>query len=128
MTHCIFFNSKSDALYFFQFKIWRVVFFYFKVRHVLFFFIQNLLFKSSFEILAELLSKCYQHQRTTCWKVTTAWGKKIFSSVWHLFVSRLVLSSWLLPSLWQLGSGWVWWLNHLHHQLIYTNILNSKNG
>ena len=41
-------------------------------------FIQNLLFKSSFQILGELLSKCYQHQRTTCWKKTTDWGKKFF--------------------------------------------------
>ena len=43
------------------------------------FFIQNLLFKSSFQILAALLSECYQHQRTTCWIMTMAWDKKIFN-------------------------------------------------
>ena len=44
---------------------------------LLIFFIQNLLFKSSFQTLAELLSKCCQHQRTICWIMTMAWGKKI---------------------------------------------------
>ena len=39
----------------------------------------NLFFKSSFQILAELLSKCYQHQRTISGKITTAWDKKIFN-------------------------------------------------
>ena len=42
------------------------------------FSIQNLLFKSSFQILAELLSKCYQHQRTTLRIRTMACGKEIF--------------------------------------------------
>ena len=42
------------------------------------FFIQNLLFISCFQIFAGLLSKCYQHQRTACWKKTTACGKKLF--------------------------------------------------
>ena len=65
-TRCKTFKSKSDALYFFL--IW----------HVVIFFIQSLLFKSTYQILVELLSKCCQHQRTTCWIMTTAWGKKIF--------------------------------------------------
>ena len=34
----------------------------------------------------------------------TACGEKFFTSVWHVFVYRLVLSYWLLRSLWQLGS------------------------
>ena len=38
-------------------------------------------FKSSFQILAEISSICYQHQRSTCWKLTTALGKKIFLRV-----------------------------------------------
>ena len=33
-----------------------------------------------------------------------AWGEKIFTSVWHVFVPRLVLSFWLLRFLWHLGS------------------------
>ena len=33
-----------------------------------------------------------------------AWGKIFFTSVWHVFVSRLVLSFWLLRDLWHLGS------------------------
>ena len=74
LTCCKTFKSKSDALYFFHFKIW----------HGVKFSIQNLLSTSSFQILAELLSKCYQHQRTTCW----------IMSVWHAFVSRLVSSFW----------------------------------
>ena len=37
-----------------------------------------MLFKSSFQIPAELLSKCYQHQRTTCWISKMACGKKSF--------------------------------------------------
>ena len=41
--------------------------------------------------------------------------------MWHVFVSRLVLSFWLLRSLWQLGSWWVWWLNQLHYQLLSAN-------
>ena len=87
---------------------------------------QNLLFVLSFQILAEFLSKRYQHHRTTCWKVTLAWSKKNFMSVWHVFVSQLVLSFCLLRSLWQLGSWWLWWLCHLHYQFLYTNLLESQ--
>ena len=97
-TRCLFFTPKSDT-YFFLFKIWRVVifsvqnltrciFFYsksvalyflcFKICLVLRFLNQNLPFKSCFQILAENISKFSQHQRKTCWKMTTTWGKKIF--------------------------------------------------
>ena len=75
------FVSKPDVLCFFYFKIWRVVKF----------FIHYLLFKWYFQILAESLSKCYQQQRTTCWKMTTTWSKNVFTGVWHVFVSRLLL-------------------------------------
>ena len=37
-----------------------------------------MLFKSTFQILAQVLSKCYQHQISTFWILTTAWGKMIF--------------------------------------------------
>ena len=67
-TGGIYFNPKSDAFHYFYFKIWHVV----KV------FIQNLLSKSSFQILTELLSNCCRHQRTTWWIMTMAWGKKFF--------------------------------------------------
>ena len=50
----------------FLFKIWRVP----KIL------IQNLLLKSSFQILANLLSTRYQ--LPTCWIITMACGKKIF--------------------------------------------------
>ena len=60
--------------------------------------------KSAFQNLAESLSKFYRHQRTICWMMTMACGKKIFLSVWHVFVSRLVLPFWLLLSLCRLGS------------------------
>ena len=114
----ILFSSKSCFLkIFFFFKTWRVVKLFF----------QNLLFKTSFQILAELSSKCYQNQKTTCWKTTRAWGKNVFfSSVWYVFVSRLVLYFWLLRFLWQLGSWWVCWLYHLHYQLIYTNLFGIQ--
>ena len=62
------FNTESTALYFFQSKIWRVVkllnqtvtrcIFNFNIWHVVKLFIQNLLFKSLFQILAETFSKC----------------------------------------------------------------------
>ena len=52
------FNSGSDTLLSFLFKI--------------------MLSKSSFQILATLLSECYQHHKTYFWKKTMAWGKKIF--------------------------------------------------
>ena len=48
--------------------------------------------------------------------------KKVFFRVWLVFVSRLVLSFWLLRPLWQLGSCLVWWLYHLPYQLICTNL------
>ena len=49
------------------------------MRHVVSFFFQNLIVKSFFfQILADLFSEIYQHQRTTCWKTTTAWVRKIF--------------------------------------------------
>ena len=62
------FKSESDVLYYF----------FLKSNTLYIFFIQNLLFKSSFQILPELLSKCCQHQRTTCWMMTMACGKKNF--------------------------------------------------
>ena len=37
-----------------------------------------MLFKSSFQNLAELISKCYQHQRTNCWIMTVAGNKNNF--------------------------------------------------
>ena len=49
LTRCKYFKPKSDVFNFFYFKIW----------HVVRTFIQNLFFKSSFQFLAELLSKCY---------------------------------------------------------------------
>ena len=35
-------------------------------------------FISSFQFLAEILSKCYQKERSFYWKKTTAWGEKLF--------------------------------------------------
>ena len=59
------------------------MFFYFKIGHVVNlhvvkFFFQNLLVKLYFQILADLSSKRYRTQSTTCWIVTMACGKKIF--------------------------------------------------
>ena len=95
------FFSKSDMAKKFYFKIWHVVkftiqnftrckfrircrfclaifdalsLFHFKNWHVAKFLFQNLVFKTSFQILAVSSSKFYQHQRTTCWKVTAACG------------------------------------------------------
>ena len=58
LTRCKIFNSKSDALFFLQFKIWRVVFFFefkiwrlvffqFKIWHVMDFSIENHVFLKS---------------------------------------------------------------------------------
>ena len=78
LTRCRTFNSKSDALYFFQFRI----------RNMKIFSIQNLLFKSCFQILAELLSKWYKEKRVAKWQLLCVKG--FFMSVWHVFVSQLV--------------------------------------
>ena len=67
-------NSKSNALYFFPNQnLMRCIIFILKFNYI-----QNLLFKSSFQILSELSSKCCQHQRTTCWIMTMACVKKTF--------------------------------------------------
>ena len=98
---CNFF-SKSDTSENFLIKIYRVVIFPIKwwcvvfliickIWHVVNFFIQNLLFKPSFQFLSEILSKWYQLQWTICWKMTTACFKKLFMSVWPMFVSHLLL-------------------------------------
>ena len=74
-----FFISKSNALYFFPIQNrTRCKIFKSKPDALYFFLFENLLFKSSFQILAETISKCYQHHRTTCWILTTTWSKKIF--------------------------------------------------
>ena len=82
LTHCIFFT----------FKIWQVVkLFYLKIRHFFSFLFRNLLFKSSSEILVEILSRCYQNKRTTCWKTITASVESFSTSVWHVLFSHLLL-------------------------------------
>ena len=60
-----------------------------------------MIFKSSFQILAALLSNCSQ--------LVGLWlgAEGFFTSVWHVFVSQLVQSFWLLHSLWHLDSCWV---------------------
>ena len=45
---------------------------------------------------------------------------------WRVFVSDLILSFFLLRSLWQLVSWWVWRLYHLQHQLIYARLFGFK--
>ena len=58
-----------------------------------------------------------------------AWGKMFFTSVWHLFVSRSVLSFWLLHSLWQLGSLMV--VMTISFELamdLYESLCNSEKG
>ena len=47
-----------------------------------------MVFRLSFHILADFLSKCYRNHRTTCWKMTMAWGEKIF----HEFVAYVCLT------------------------------------
>ena len=76
LTRCKTFKSKSDALWKFCFKIWRVVFFLNLARCKIVF--SKSVFKWYFQIFADFLSKWYQHQRTNCWKMTTARLKKIF--------------------------------------------------
>ena len=62
-----------------------------------------MLFISSFQILAALLTKCYREQLVGLWLGI----KRFFTSVWIVFVSQLVPSFWLLRPLWHLGSCWV---------------------
>ena len=52
--------------------------------------------------------------------------KRFFTSVWHVFVSRFVLTFRLLPSLWHLDSWRVWWSYHLNYQFIYTNLFTKS--
>ena len=114
------------------FKIWHVEKFLIQNLTRCFFSIQNLtrciIFysKSAFQILAELLSKCYQNQRATCWEMTMAWVEKIFHECVACVCFRFGTFFWLLRSLWHLGSWWVCWLYHLHCQLIYTNLFGFQ--
>ena len=87
LTHCFVSNSKSDPLhfcdwksetsYFFENFNLKRCFFKYKIWHVVKILIETLLFESRFQILAQNLSKYYQHQRTTCWKKATACVKKL---------------------------------------------------
>ena len=70
-----FFKNRQVEKFLFQ-NLTR--FFFLKICLVENFLIWNLLFKSSFQMLAELLSKCYQHQWISCWKMRRARVKKIF--------------------------------------------------
>ena len=87
LTRCETFKSKSEVFYYFHSKIWLVV----KCL------IQNLLFKLSFQILAELFSNCYQ--LPYCWIMTMACEKKDFlrvcgfclSHVWYYLFEYCVL-------------------------------------
>ena len=104
------FNSKSDALYFFQSKIWRVA----KIlNHNLTLSVFSnsksdtlwkFLFKICFSNHLFRLSLSY-YQRTTCWILTMSCGKKIFlrvcgmclSHVWYyLFGYCLLYGTWVL--------------------------------
>ena len=131
-------NSKK-CIVVFQSKIWRVVktfyknltrctFFYSKIGHVLTFLLQicfsDRLFR--FSLINYQSSTSIKKNLVGKWRWLVV--KRIFTNVWHVFVSRLVLSFWLLRSLWQWGSWWVWWLYHSHYQSIYTNLFRiSKN-
>ena len=79
--------------------------------------IQNLFYKPSFQIFAELISK------RNLLENDNALGWKCFLRVSGMC---LVLSFWFLPSLWQLASWWVWWLFNLHYQLIHTNLFGVQ--
>ena len=72
--------QNLTCCFFSKIKIWCVVFFHFTVR------LLYRLFKFPLNY-----HMCYQHQRTTGWKMTTTWNKKFLMSVWHMFVSHLVL-------------------------------------
>ena len=111
----VFFNSKSNAWYSFDTKIWTAVFF----------LIQNLISNCVFRFVL-IYHMCYQNQRTICWKMTTTCAKRFFISVWHVSVSHLVLFFHLLRSLWQLVSWWLRWLFHLHYQLICRNLFGDQ--
>ena len=67
--------------------------------------IHNLIFESSSKILAEKLSKCNQHQRTACWKMTTACGRRIFLRVCSMCLSHIwqyLFSHWVHRGTWAL--------------------------
>ena len=125
-------NSKSNALCFFQSKIWRVVKVLFQSLTLCFFlflnltrsniFMQTLLLKPSFQILAELLSKCYQQRILTCWNMTMAWGKKFFYECVACVCLTFGTFFLVIGSCMAIGFFMVWLLYQLHYQLIYTNI------
>ena len=113
-------NSKSKVWYFFEFKNYRVV--YFSIQNLtrcnfsiskscflnrLFWF--SLKYHQSVTNIKELLAGKWQRPGL----------KKFFKSVWQIFVSHFVLSFWLLRSLRQLGSWWVWWLFDLPYKNLF---------
>ena len=118
-------------LYFFKIKflknkflcrIWRVV--KFLIRNLT--RCKILTSKSCFlYLLFRFLLHCYQSARE---QLVGLWlgVKRFFTSVWHVFVSQLVQSFWLLRFLWHLGSWWVCWLYHLHYQLNYKNLFGIQ--
>ena len=86
-------------------------------------------FKTSFQILAELISKCYQHQRTTCWKMTMAWGKKIFyecvACVCLTFGTIVLVIPFLMAIGFLLGVITISFALPID---LYKSLWNSKNG
>ena len=111
----VFFHLKSDTLYFSQIKIWRVLF-QFKICF------SSRLFRFSLNH--------YQGATNIKEQLVGQWRwlgvKKLFTSVWHVFVSCLLLSFWMLRSLWQLGSWWVRWLYSLHYLMTYKNLFGLQ--
>ena len=63
-----------------------------------------MLYKNSFQILAELISNCYQHQRMACGKMTTTCCKRFFLRVcdmclshfrYYLFLYCVLYGTWI---------------------------------
>ena len=87
------FNSKSNALYLFKFKIWRVVFFFqFEIWHVMKFSIQN----HAFSKKHEKCKLCLFHG--VKWAKTWFFERKYFLKIWHfekIFIQNLTRCNFL---------------------------------
>ena len=85
--------------------------------------------QSSFQILAALLSKCYQHHRTTSWKMRMVWGKNIL----HECVACvcLMFGTLFLAIAFFMAIGFFMGVMTISFALptdLYKSLWNSKNG
>ena len=126
LTRCIFFQSKiGRVVKLLNQNLIRCIFFILK-SDTLFKFLSEICFSKGifrFSLIYYQTATNIKEWLVGYWPLGV---KDFFTSVWYVFVSLLLLSFSLLPSLWGLGSWWVWWLYHLRYPLIYSNLFGFQ--